>query len=93
MKIDLKIGDSLICKKTCITNNNKVTTTVGKSYPIIKFGSNCIIIFNDQFEEHYFSYEKIDESYYEHWFYSEKEYRKQKLLKINNHENTSRQTL
>ena len=48
MKTDLKIGDNLICKEACITDDNKITTTVGKSYSIIRFEYNCIVIFNDQ---------------------------------------------
>ena len=84
MKTDLKIGDNLICKEACITDDNKITTTVGKSYSIIRFEYNCILIFNDQNEEHFFSYDKNDESYYELWFYSmTKIIRQRKLQKIN----------
>lgn len=81
MKIDLKVGDRIICHTECIMSpSGSKATTVGKSYKIIKLRNRDFIIIDDQNEEHTFCIGK-NLSDYRKWFSSIKD-RKNKLEKI-----------
>lgn len=74
----MKKNDELYCHTTCIiSGNNTVSLTKGKIYKIIKIKDYQFIVLDNHNDEHTFSY-----SCYENWFYSQKDYRKNKLKQI-----------
>jgi len=53
-------------------------------YKINIVEEDSYIITNDRLEQHWFSYNEEDQSYYKKWFYSLKDIRKKKLEKLKN---------
>lgn len=79
----MKIGDKIYCYRACEVevNNSKYyynVTTADKLYTIINIGNNGNFeIINDQDKMHTFS-----SNFSKNYFFSLREYRKRKLLRI-----------
>lgn len=80
--LELKVGDFLICHSVCKMMGGGKTTTIGKSYKIIKIYDDCIYIKDDENDEHAFRL-----SNYQKWFNDIKRERKSKLNRINSCKN------
>jgi len=74
----MKVGNKLYCH-----NNYKQALTIGNVYTILELQNGEYWIDDDDGSYVYFKLYDWDAFYYAKWFYSEKEYRKLKLEKLN----------
>lgn len=80
----MKVGNKLYCHTEFHLENETKWFTVGKIYTVIDIIDDSLIIKDDEEDGNAFSYKSPkDWKYFGDYFYSNKNYRKEKLKKLN----------
>jgi hypothetical protein len=80
----MKVGDKLYCHREFHLEDENKWFTVGKIYIVIDIIDDSLIIEDDEEDGNAFSYKSSNDwKYFGDYFYSNKDYRKEKLKKLN----------